>query len=147
MTPTDPPRRTRYDLSWSPRNAAAVLVACAAFAGLLLSEHLARPHVVGGQIPLWGLRIRAATELINPNTASAGSLQRLPGIGPSRASAIIVYRQAHGPAAFQTATELMAIKGIGPATARNVAPHLTFQRHSPTQTAPTGPLNPPVDGS
>jgi competence ComEA-like helix-hairpin-helix protein len=145
MTPTD--KAPRFDLSWSRPNTAAVLAGCVLFAGLLLSEHLSRPYVVGEQIPLWGPRIRAATELINPNTAAAGSLQRLPGIGPSRASAIIAYRQGHGPVAFHMPADLMAISGIGPATARNVAPHLTFQRQVPTQTAPARPLIPSPGGS
>jgi len=144
MTP--PNKAARYDLSWSPSNSAAVLAGCLALAGLLLAEHLARPHAVGEQIPLWGPRIRAATQLINPNTAASGSLQRLPGIGPTRASAIIAYRQAHGPAAFGAATDLTAIRGIGPTIARNVAPHLKFDRHALTQTAPAGPLNPSADG-
>jgi len=146
MTPPD--KAARYDLSWSRRNSAAVLAGCLALAGLVLARHEARPYPVGEQIPLWGSRIRAATERINPNTASGGSLQRLPGIGPARALSIITYRQrpGHGPVAFQRATDLTAIKGIGPTIARNVAPHLTFDRRPAAQTAPAAPLNPPTVG-
>ncbi len=144
---TTPDKAAGYDLSWSRPNAGAVLAGCVLLAGLLLGEYLSKPHAIGKRIPLWGSRIRAATELINPNTASSGSLQRLPGIGPTRAALIVAHRQDHGPVAFQNPADLSAIKGIGPATVRNVAPHLKFDRHASTQIAPVRPLNPPADGS
>lgn len=144
---TTPVKAAVYDLSWTRPNAGAVLAGCVLLAGLLLAEGLARPRRIGEHIPLWGSRIRNATELINPNTASSGSLQRLPGIGPARAAAIVAHRQEHGPVAFQDPADLSAIRGIGPATVRNVAPHLKFDRHVPAQIAPARPLNPPADGS
>jgi len=144
---TKPSKAAVYDLSWTRPNAGAVLVGCVLGAGLLLAESSARPLTIGEQIPLWGSRIRSATELINPNTASSGSLQRLPGIGPARAAAIVAYRQDHGPVAFQEPADLSAIRGIGPATVRNVSPHLTFDRHVSAQVAPARALNPPPDGS
>lgn len=50
---------------------------------------------------------------INPNTASAPELERLPGIGPSLAQMIIEYRETHGP--FQHTQDLLQVPGIGPA--------------------------------
>lgn len=47
---------------------------------------------------------------ININTASAQSLMELPGIGTSKAEAIIAYRQEHG--AFAAVEDLMKISGI-----------------------------------
>ncbi len=52
------------------------------------------------------------------NSASAEDLERLPGIGPALAGAIISYREAHGP--FATVEELLLVKGIGPATLERV---------------------------
>ena len=49
---------------------------------------------------------------INVNTASAEELQSLPGIGESKSSAIVAYRQEHGP--FKTLEGLMDVPGIGP---------------------------------
>lgn len=50
-------------------------------------------------------------EKINLNTADAEQLQTLPGIGPSRAEAIIAYRQQHGR--FTSVDQLLEVKGIG----------------------------------
>ena len=49
--------------------------------------------------------------LVNVNTASAEELEKLTGIGPALAEAIVSYRDEHG--AFETAEELMNVRGIG----------------------------------
>lgn len=66
--------------------------------------------------------LRAHTLLgkIDPNTASASSLQRLPGIGPVLAEAIVQYRNERGPSVFATADDLAGVKGIGPATIKRI---------------------------
>jgi len=51
---------------------------------------------------------------ININTASQNELETLPGIGPTRALAIIAYRRQHG--AFATPEDLMKVSGIGTKT-------------------------------
>ena len=48
---------------------------------------------------------------ININTATAEQLQTLDGIGPAKASAIIAYREEHGP--FQKVEDLLHVSGIG----------------------------------
>lgn len=47
------------------------------------------------------------------NEASAAELERLPGIGPTLAQAIVQYRDEHGP--FQSTSDLQDVPGIGPA--------------------------------
>ncbi len=49
---------------------------------------------------------------VNINAADADTLAReLKGIGPARATAIVAYRQQHGP--FRSVDDLSLIKGIG----------------------------------
>ncbi|RDB41912.1 ComEA family DNA-binding protein [Halomonas sp. DQ26W] len=51
---------------------------------------------------------------INVNTANAELLAELPGVGPSRAEAIIEEREANG--SFESADDLTRVSGIGPVT-------------------------------
>lgn len=61
---------------------------------------------------------------VNVNSASSAELETLPGIGPSKASAIIEYRTANGP--FGSLTDLDAVPGIGPATLENISALVEF---------------------
>lgn len=62
-------------------------------------------------------------EVLNLNTASQTELTRLPGIGETKAAAIIAWRQEHG--SFQTVEDLMAVDGIGEKTLENLRPYVT----------------------
>jgi len=53
----------------------------------------------------------AATSIININTASAGELDGLPGVGAKTAARIVEYRQKNGP--FKKVEELMNVRGVG----------------------------------
>ena len=55
---------------------------------------------------------------IDLNTADSSALESLPGIGPSKAAAIIQYRTDNGP--FKTVDELDNVSGIGPSTLTSV---------------------------
>lgn len=53
----------------------------------------------------------AAMEMVNINTADAAMLEMLPGIGATKAAAIVAYRDENGP--FATVEALGMVKGIG----------------------------------
>ena len=53
----------------------------------------------------------SASGKLNINTATADDLDTLPGIGPSRASAIVDYRSENGP--FRTVDDLTSVPNIG----------------------------------
>lgn len=71
-------------------------------------------------------------EKINPNNAPIASLVRLPGIGISRAKAIVNYRenfrkQYANASAFGNCEDLQKVKGIGPKTIQNISSWLKFE--------------------
>ena len=55
---------------------------------------------------------------ININTADAATLDQLPGVGPSKASAIVAFREANGP--FAACSDLQRVAGIGPKTVEKI---------------------------
>jgi competence protein ComEA len=83
-----------------------------------------RAVVVACLISLSASPARAAKGVdgvVNINTADAGVLGLLPGIGPSKAAQIIVYRKRHP---FRTVDELVRIRGIGRKMVRHLRVHL-----------------------
>ncbi|GGO72021.1 helix-hairpin-helix domain-containing protein [Bowmanella pacifica] len=66
-----------------------------------------------------GQQAEAAVAGININTASAKELMKLPGIGKSKAEAIVKYRQDNGD--FQSIEDLAKIQGIGKQTVKALA--------------------------
>ena len=81
--------------------------------------------MVGEEIPdaaagcAYGMEGPAEGGLININTADVTLLCTLPGIGESKAKAIIRYREEHG--AFRDITEIRNVSGIGENLYRDIA--------------------------
>jgi competence protein ComEA len=66
----------------------------------------------------------ASPGVVNLNSASAEELERLPGIGPSRARAILALRAKLSH--FSRLEDLLRVKGIGRATFRKLRPWLAL---------------------
>ncbi len=60
-----------------------------------------RPKATGSAVPVRRIPL---------NSASQADLERLPGIGPTRAKAILAYRQGHGP--FASVSDLEKVPGL-----------------------------------
>ena len=72
--------------------------------------------------------------LIHINTATLAELDSLPGIGPSKAAAIIAARERRP---FRRLQDLLRVPGIGRATLERLAPFLAFDvPDSPRATTP-----------
>lgn len=81
-------------------------------------------------------------ERIDPNRASSVELDRLPGVGPSTAEAIVLSRDQEGP--FRRPEDLARVRGIGAATVARIAGHLDFSTPVLGRVrAPAGPV--PLD--
>jgi competence protein ComEA len=70
--------------------------------------------------------VETAAALVNLNSASEEQLQTLPGVGPSRAKAIVAFRAAHG--GFTSVSQLMRIKGFGRAMLQRLRPLVTIDK-------------------
>lgn len=92
---------------------------------------LAAGAAVGGGVPATAEAQRAAATaqqdegVVNLNTASVEELSRLPGIGQSKAEAIVSLRNQRGP--FQRVEQILLVRGIGRATLRRLRPMLTLE--------------------
>jgi len=67
-----------------------------------------------GYVPIQNGQQSQDKQTVNLNTAAAGELETLPGIGPSKAEAIIEYRDTNGP--YKSIEDLKNISGIGDKT-------------------------------
>lgn len=72
---------------------------------------------------------------IDLNAADSLQLLRLPGVGPGRASAILALRRQQG--VFRSVEELLAVRGIGPATLAAMRDKLFIKQDR--QDSPGGP--------
>jgi len=77
-------------------------------------------------------------ERIDPNRADEIDLDRLPGVGPSTARAIVQAREAG--AAFRRPEDLQAVRGIGSATVRELRGLLDFSTPPPERARRSGGL-------
>lgn len=57
---------------------------------------------------------------VNLNTAEAGDLEELPGVGPVTAEKIVDHRRSNG--LFRSVEELEEVSGIGPKTLEQIRP-------------------------
>jgi competence protein ComEA len=115
-----------YEVPGAARVVDAIAAAGGAAPGAELDAlNLAAP-VADGQrvyVPVEGEAVVAAagdpvageaspTGPLDLNAASAVELERLPGIGPATAAAIVSHREQHGP--YATIDDLAEVRGIGP---------------------------------
>ncbi len=70
-------------------------------------------------------------EGVDPNRAGEDTLDRLPGVGPSTARALVRDRQENGP--FLRAEDLLRVRGIGTATLERIRPFLDFSGGVPME--------------
>ncbi len=74
----------------------------------------ARKRYIALSLALVAPVLCVASALVNINTADEAALETLPGIGPSKAAAILEYRSEHGP--FASIEDIQNVSGIGPST-------------------------------
>jgi competence protein ComEA len=73
----------------------------------------------------------AAQGVVNINTATEEELGRLPGIGPSKARAILALRKRMGK--FERVESLLRVRGIGRKTLKKLRPMLVTKGETTLQ--------------
>jgi competence ComEA-like helix-hairpin-helix protein len=68
-------------------------------------------------------------EQLDPNGATAAELDRLPGVGPAIAEALVRSREAEGP--FGGPEDLLRVPRVGPALLDRIRPHLALAPSAP----------------
>lgn len=100
-----------------------------------LPELLAASRDRADQEEARGKPLRAG-ERLDPNRASAVELDRLPGVGPATAEALVRDREAEGP--YRTAEDLLRVRGVGPALLARLGPHLDLSDPPPGRPVRSG---------
>ena len=121
---------------WTPPQrrtlAALTLLGCGLLAVGLLNRPAAVPDPPAGHPP----RFNDLADRLDPNTATVDELGVLPGIGRSKAEAIVFYRDAAADRpVFRKASDLSRVNGIGPSIAAKIVPYLVFPE-GPAAVAP-----------
>ena len=75
------------------------------------------------------LTISSAFAAVNINTATEKELTALPGIGPSKASAIVEFRNSNGP--FSSVDDLVKVHGIGAKTVDGLRSSASIDNEAP----------------
>jgi competence protein ComEA len=122
---------------WTPTQRRSILVLCLILLMFLAVESLRKSAVVGDPPPQNASRADQIQDRLDPNTADAAALAAIPELGEKRAAEIVEYRekfllQYPGHRAFDSADDLMRVKGFGLATVANLGPYLRF----PNENAP-----------
>ena len=94
--------------------ARALVLALLTGLGLALAAPLAAAAESGASL----------TGVVNVNTATLDELQLLPGVGASRARALIALRKKRG--GFKSVDQLVDVKGIGPTGLERIRPFVAL---------------------
>ena len=84
-----------------------------------------KPQTVNNQSATSSTQNSVVGDKININTATAEQLDTLDGIGPSKAEAIVKYRETQGP--FLKIEDIMNVSGIGQKTFENIKDNITVE--------------------
>lgn len=77
----------------------------------------------GRDVPSPTIQVFVPDALVDINTATLEELMTLPGVGQTRAQAILDHREAEGPFAYPE--DLMDVSGIGQSTFARLAAYIT----------------------
>jgi DNA uptake protein ComE-like DNA-binding protein len=136
-----PENRPRFVL-WTPAQRRGVTVITVVVLLVAIVRLASNRQFVPDPQPLEPARAAELADRIDPNTADAATLSVLPMIGPKRAAEIVAFREsalARRPdrPPFRSAADLLAIRGFGATTVRQLEPYLLFPATQPASASPS----------
>lgn len=93
-----------------------------------IGEQMEEPSVAvtsGPSVSAVGTAGEDKDDVVNLNTATETELMTLSGVGPSKAAAILAYREENGP--FKTVEDLKNVSGIGDKTFERLQPFIAVK--------------------
>ena len=90
----------------------------------------------------WFVAVQWAFAAVNINTATEAELDKLPGVGPAKAKAIVEDRKKNG--SFKTADDLKRVKGIGDKNFEKLKGEITVDGSAMTPKADAKPAAKPA---
>ena len=109
---------------WSSPQLRSIALLSLLATALLAATTWRRLAVILDPPPPYPARYGQLKDRLDPNTATIAELAVLPGIGPSKAEAIVRFRESRPAPAFTKPTDLTQVRGIGDITAQKLAPYL-----------------------
>lgn len=137
---SEDPAHPPPEWGWTAPQARVLLVFLALLWLGLCARYACQSGYVSDPQPVFPPRAEELADRIDPNTADWQTLAALPGIGEKRARDIVAHREQvlkrnPGRPAFEKSSDLLRIRGIGPAIVSTIEPYLFFPE--------TRPIDPP----
>jgi competence ComEA-like helix-hairpin-helix protein len=123
---------------WTLRQRQSLGVLVALVAGIFLIERWRMGWYQADPPQDAGPRQAELADRVDPNSAEMSVLAALPGLGATRAAAIVEYRMQYvadgrGTTPFRCAEDLLRVKGIGAALVNNLQDYLVFSPSATTR--------------
>lgn len=110
-------------MPWAPRHQFPIFCLTLALAALAVFRWVTHPATAPAP-GMAGWLSKNSALLLNPNTAPEHELSAIPGIGASRARAIVHARE--NGTVFHSLADLDSVRGFGESSLESAGPYLTF---------------------
>lgn len=122
---------------WAPAQRGVIFAILLCLLGFLAFRATRHRNYVPTPQPPDGLRAADLADRFDPNTATVAEIAAIPEIGDKLATTIVEYREAFtrlhpGQTPFEKPTDLMKVRGVGPARMETLSAHLRFPATRPT---------------
>jgi len=121
---------------WAPGRRGIILAFLIGLIGFLAVRASLHRNYVPTPQPADGLRAAELADRLDPNTATIPEIAAIPSVGDKLATTIVEYRDSFmrlhpGQRVFEKPSDLMRVRGIGPARMEALSTYLVFPATRP----------------